>query len=229
MDEATARRLIEEQQRYYRARAPEYDDWWERRRGFDGGPEENARWRADILELEEALEAFAPRGDVLELAAGTGIWTRRLVGYADRLTAVDAAPETLAINRDRVGDAVDFVVADIFEWEPPRRFDACCFGFWISHVPPTRFAEFWALLDRALTPEGRVFFVDTTVTTMGSATVERNGDRALRRLSDGREFEIVKRYYEPAALEDDLASLGWDIAVRTTANGSFILGEGARR
>jgi hypothetical protein len=31
MDEATVDRLLEEQRRYYHARAPEYDDWWFRR------------------------------------------------------------------------------------------------------------------------------------------------------------------------------------------------------
>jgi SAM-dependent methyltransferase len=229
MDEATAQRLIEEQQRYYRARAAEYDDWWERRGGFDRGPEDNARWRADILEAEAALDAFAPRGDVLELAAGTGIWTRHLVRYADSVTAVDAAPETLALNRARVGDGVEFVVADIFAWEPQRRFDICCFGFWLSHVPAPRFEEFWSFLDRALVPGGRVFFVDTTITSMGAATVELDGERARRRLNDGREFEIVKRYFEPQALHEELTALGWDVTVRATANGFFILGDGARR
>jgi SAM-dependent methyltransferase len=228
MDEATARRLIAEQQRYYRARAAEYEDWWDRRGSFDQGPADNAHWRADILEVEAALEAFEPRGDVLELAAGTGIWTRRLERYADRLTALDSAPETLELNRGRAGDDVEFVVADIFEWEPPRRFDACCFGFWISHVPPTRFAEFWALVDRALVPDGRVFFVDTTISSMGAATLELEGGRARRRLNDGREFEIVKRYYDPQALRDELEELGWGMTIRTTTNGFFILGAGAR-
>jgi hypothetical protein len=44
-----------------------------------------------VAELELQLEEFAPRGDVLELAAGTGTRTRHLVGYADRVTAVDVA------------------------------------------------------------------------------------------------------------------------------------------
>jgi SAM-dependent methyltransferase len=229
MDEATAQRLIEEQQRYYDARAAEYDDWWHRRGPFHLAPEEDARWLADVAELEGALDAFRPEGEVLELAAGTGLWTHHLARYADRLPAVDAAPETLELNRARVGDAVEFVVADIFEWQPPRRFDVCFFGFWISHVPASRFAEFWALVDRALVPGGRVFFVDTMRTSMGASTVELDGDRARRRLQDGREFEIVKRYFEPAELQAELAALGWSTSVATTGNGLFLLGTAARR
>jgi demethylmenaquinone methyltransferase/2-methoxy-6-polyprenyl-1,4-benzoquinol methylase len=224
MDEATAQRLIEEQQRYYRARAAEYDDWWERRGVFDKGPEENVRWHADVEELEAALEAFRPEGDVLELAAGTGLWTRHLVRHARTLTAVDAAPETLELNRARVGDGVELVRADVFRWEPPRRYDVCFFGFWLSHVPTVRFAEFWALVARALVPGGRVFFVDTMVTSMGASTIDLDGDLARRRLNDGREFEIVKRYYEPVELEAQLSDLGWTATVATTGNGLFLVG-----
>ena len=34
MDEATVDGLLTEQRRYYRERAPEYDDWWFRRAGY---------------------------------------------------------------------------------------------------------------------------------------------------------------------------------------------------
>jgi demethylmenaquinone methyltransferase/2-methoxy-6-polyprenyl-1,4-benzoquinol methylase len=228
MDEATAQRLIEEQQRYYRARASEYDDWWLRRGAYDLGPAGNDGWLADVREAQAALDAFAPRGAVLELAAGTGLWTHRLAGFTSDLTALDAAPETLELNRARVGDGVELLLADLFEWEPPRRYDVCFFGFWLSHVPAPRFAEFWRLVDHALAPDGRVFFVDTMQTSPGSTTVVVAPDVARRTLGDGREFEIVKRFFEPEELQRELAELGWDLTVRTTAGGFFLLGSGAR-
>ena len=83
MDEVTVERLVAEQRRYYRERAPEYDDWWFRRAGYTLDAETEARWFADVRQLEAALEAFVPRGDVLELAAGTGIWTGPLLRHAD--------------------------------------------------------------------------------------------------------------------------------------------------
>jgi demethylmenaquinone methyltransferase/2-methoxy-6-polyprenyl-1,4-benzoquinol methylase len=226
VDEVALDRLLAEQRRYYRERAPEYDDWWFRRGDYVLDAETEARWFADVHELEAALDAFAPRGDVLELAAGTGIWTSRLLRHADRVTAVDASAEVLTLNRDRTRGAADYVVADVFEWEPPRGFDVCFFGFWHSHVPARLFDSFWRLVARALKPDGRVFFVDNAQLGDPGHLVRSTGEVARRRLSDGREFDIVKRFWEPRALERELAEAGWRLRVRTTANGYFIAADG---
>src|ERR1700679_3706586 len=131
MDDTT----LEQQLHYYRARAGEYDDWWFRAGRYDRGPEANAAWFAEVATLEAVLERFDPRGAVLELACGTGLWTRHLVAHADHLTAVDGASEVLELNRARteaLGASVTYVQADLFSWEPPRQaFDACVFGFWL--------------------------------------------------------------------------------------------------
>jgi demethylmenaquinone methyltransferase/2-methoxy-6-polyprenyl-1,4-benzoquinol methylase len=219
--------LLAEQLDYYRARAGEYDRWWNREGRFDRGPEANARWFAEIEMLESALQRFGPRGDVLELACGTGLWTRHLVDHADRLTAVDAAPEVLAINRERVGDAsVEYVQADLFAWEPPpATFDVCVFAFWLSHVPSERFAKFWEMVRTALRPGGRVLVIDSARTERSTAADHvlpgEDETTMTRRLDDGREFRIVKRFYEPETLAAELDGLGWDAEVAAT--GEFFL------
>jgi len=106
-----------------RARADEYDEWWLRKGRYDRGPELNAQWFSDIGELDAALRKFEPRGKILELAGGTGIWTEKLLGYADRLTVVDASSEMLAINAKRVGSTrVRYLQADLFAWTPSEQF-----------------------------------------------------------------------------------------------------------
>ena len=218
--------LLSEQRRYYRARAPEYDDWWFRRGRYRLDPDAEQQWFADVAELEAELKRFDPRGDVLELAAGTGNWTRRLVRYADRVTAVDAVPEVLELNRAKVGGAVDYVLADAFDWEPPRAFDVCFFSFWLSHVPSGRLEAFWQLVGRALKPDGRVFLVDNARVGDPRHTVRVSGDVVRRSLSDGREFDIVKRFWTPAELERELAALGWQVTAGKTANEHFVFARG---
>jgi SAM-dependent methyltransferase len=210
--------VLAEQKRYYAARAPEYDDWWYRRGRYTRDPEHERRWLLDVAELEEHLRVFAPRGDVLELAAGTGIWTRRLVPSADRVVAVDANTETLALNTP----AAELVVADIFSWEPPQEFDIVFFSFWLSHVPEERFAEFWSFVRSALRPGGRVFLIDS-----GPSQTAGDGELQVRQLADGREFTIVKRFWQPGELAERLAALGFDLDLALTGNGLFLHGGSA--
>ncbi|MGZ4401214.1 MAG: class I SAM-dependent methyltransferase, partial [Gaiellaceae bacterium] len=202
-------------------RASEYDDWWFCRGRYDAGGPENARWFAEAAEVEAALERFRPAGDVLELACGTGLWTRHLVRHAQSLTALDASPEMLELNRKRVGDAaVEYVIADLWRWRPQQRYDVCFFGFWLSHVPESRFARFWEIVQGVVRHSGRVFIVDSG-SGLTKATVAWDGERQRRRLADGREFDVVKRIYEPEELERILAGLGWRADLSRTA--SFFL------
>lgn len=226
-DDATDR-ILREQIAYYRARAGEYDEWFLRQGRYDRGAEANAAWFDEVGALVRALDDFRPRGRVLELAAGTGLWTQRLAVYAETLTAVDASSEVLALNRARVGDrrAASYVVADLFDWRPAGRYDTIFFSFWLSHVPPERLAGFFASVRDALADGGRVFFIDSLRTQTSTARDHALPDAAgattlTRRLNDGREFEIVKVFYMPDALAAQLSALGWHADVHAT--GQFFL------
>jgi len=206
--------VVDEQQAYYRAIASEYEDH-----------------KIDVpgeRELLAAIDAFRPTGDVLELACGSGNWTSVLVKHADRITAVDGAPEMLDRARDRLGpDAlVDFVHADLFLWQPTKRYDAIFFGFWISHVPDEHFDSFWAMVDQALVQGGTVFFCDDNYRPAHELVEGSESSTIERKLNDGTTFRVIKVPYTAAPLETRLRSLGWDIAV--TGAGNFYWGQGQR-
>ena len=219
---------IEEQIAYYRLRAPEYDEWFFRRGRYDRGPEDTRRWFAEVDQVRDALARCQPHGRILELACGPGIWTEQLLPYAAHLHAVDASPEVLELNRARVGWAeVEYQVADLFEWKPHERFDFVFFGFWISHVPPDRFAAFWELVRSCLSPGARAFFVDNRFPKRAASDtlhIDREQNTARRSLENGQEFEIVKVYYTPQQLGRELASLGFDCDVHVTEN-FFLYGD----
>ena len=231
----TAGEILAGQIAYYRARAGEYDQWWFRTGRYDRGPELNARWHADTAAVDAALETWLaarrPR-KVLELACGTGLFTRYLAPRVEHLTAVDASPEVLAINRARVAaDNVEYVEADLFSWTPSQRYDAVFFSFWLSHVPQDRFEAFWKTVAAALHPDGATFLIDSafdsTSTARDHVLPEQDAGIVARKLNDGREFRIVKLFYEPAVLAARLGELGWSAVLHRTAN-YFIYGHAQR-
>jgi ubiquinone/menaquinone biosynthesis C-methylase UbiE len=222
--------LLKEQIAYYRARAPEYDEWFLRQGRYDRGPQANADWFAEAATVRAALSEFHPEGDLLELACGTGLWTQQLVVSARRITAVDASPEVLELNRGRLNSpAVRYVRADLFTWRPEERFDCVFFGFWLSHVPPRNFSAFWDMVAESLNPGGRVFFIDSkhdpTSTARDHCLEDPAAKTVQRRLNDGREYRIVKVFYTPDGLQRRLHRLGWTVRIRETAH-YFLYGEG---
>jgi SAM-dependent methyltransferase len=232
--------VLAEQIAYYRARAGEYEDWWYRRGRYALLAADERDWFADVAEAEAALREFAPTGRVLELACGTGLWTRHLASQASQVTAVDAAPEVIALNRARLHGAtnVSYVVADLFSWRPgppaPALYDAVVFTYWLSHVPDDRLDGFWQMVRSALAPGGRVFLIDSapyppppprpSVATAPAGTASsRQGARTQSRtLDDGRTFTVVKRYWTPAELESDLQARGWLATAHTTEHGMIL-------
>lgn len=202
--------LLAEQMAYYRAGAAEYDRPY-------------AEYE-DLQRLLAVVEDLPIAGDVLELACGTGQWTPLLAARAHSVTAVDAATEVLALARARTtSPTVRFLEADLFEWQPPRRYDTVFFAFWLSHVPPTRLPDFWNTVAAALAPGGKAIFIDDgpAAATYEEVLANQSAPAALRRLDDGSQYRIVKVFHDAQTLTDDLTALGWSVGIRPVG-GNFI-------
>jgi 2-polyprenyl-3-methyl-5-hydroxy-6-metoxy-1,4-benzoquinol methylase len=203
----------EQQVAYYRARAAEYD----------------ATSYRDVHRADRRVAALVrhlqPGGDLLEIACGTGLWTRHLAGCAATVTAIDAAPEMIALARQRItAHTVTFVTADVLTWAPPRRFDTIFFAFWLSHVPPPDFGQFWSLLRNALATGGRVLFVDDQPAAADLETyVAGSGEVVERRLRDGTRHRLIKVIRHPEDLTRQLTQLGWQATI--TQSGDWLVGQ----
>jgi 2-polyprenyl-3-methyl-5-hydroxy-6-metoxy-1,4-benzoquinol methylase len=214
--------ILQEQVQYYRQRASEYDEWFFRQGRYDRGENHRQQWFSEVAEVEEALQAATPSGDILELACGTGLWTQHLVPLATHLTAVDASPEVIVLNQQRVAsESVEYIVADLFNWTPNQQFDFVFFGFWLSHVPMEQFVPFWQMVKGALKPNGRVFFVDSRLTqestAQNHAALNQQG-YSERKLNDGRTYRVIKIFHEPTQLQESLQGSGWLGHVHKTNN-----------
>jgi SAM-dependent methyltransferase len=186
--------LLAEQMAYYRAGAAEYDRPYAEREDLQG-----------LLAVADGLPIV---GDVLELACGTGQWTR-----------------VLAARAHSSSPSVEFIQADVFEWQSPRCYDTVFFAFWLSHVPPSRLSDFWNTVAATLAPGGRAIFIDDGPAEAASEEVLAGQPvpAVLRRLDDGSRYRIVKVFHDARTLTGDLTALGWSVRVRPV-EGNFIVG-----
>ncbi len=213
---------------YYAARAPEYDDWYLRRGRYSHGVIADAAWNADLDSATQWLDALPISGEIVELAAGTGWWSP-LLASKGQLWLYDALEEPLDKARDRLlahGLAAHIHVRDAWS-EPERQVDALFCGFWISHAPRARLAEFLGICRRWLRDGGTLAFIDSRRDPDSGASdgIAPADDLSTRRLADGREFTIPKVYYEPAELEEAMVMAGFRQARVTATSRFFLLGE----
>src|SRR5262245_55194964 len=120
---------------YYAARAPYYDDVYEK-------PER----RGDLAFLKQFLPSRFAGKSIIEVACGTGYWTQYIAPVSVRLVASDAIAEPLEFARQRPGvERVQFVQVDAYALPPELgKFQAAYAGLWLSHVPIERRPEFLA-------------------------------------------------------------------------------------
>jgi ubiquinone/menaquinone biosynthesis C-methylase UbiE len=213
---------------YYEARAGEYDDWYLRRGRYARGPIHDAAWDAELDGAGTWLDGLPIRGEIVELAGGTGWWSPLLASKGE-LSIYDAAAAPLERARERLVAhrlRAHLHVRDAWA-EPDRQVDALFFGFWLSHVPRDRTDAFLALARRWLKPDGILAFMDSLPDPQSGAVDHDppDADHAVRRLADGREFTIVKVFREPAELEKALQKAGFRDARVTTTGRFFLLSE----
>ena len=209
--------VIESQKRFYDLRAPDY---------ATGAPSDRSGTERDTgipdRDRRAIVDDLNATGGVLELGCGPGGFTRELARRARSVTAVDSSPKMLARNKFEVDRPnVRYLQADVFEWVPDATYDVVFFGFLLSHVPPGLFESFWRLVRTCLRPGGQVAFVDEDdrVAHYDDVRVADGVPVARRRLGDGREFDIVKVFWEPHDLAAQLRDLGWNVSVGRGASG----------
>lgn len=217
--------ILEEQKAYYSARAREYDEWWNREGRYDRGDQHRAQWLSEADIIRQLLKRLQQQGtyqNVLEMACGTGIWTQNLALYFDKVHAVDASPEMLAINRHKLAlPNVTYQQADLFEWNPDQTYDLVFFGFWLSHVPPERLPDFLQTVARALRPGGRVVMLDSqrdpqTIAIDHQLPEDTQAQTLTRKLNDGQEYTIYKIFYQPADLIEAFTAAGFECEAANT-------------
>jgi SAM-dependent methyltransferase len=137
------------------------DDFYLRRGRHEHGPIHDRAWVAELDQATLWLDGLPIRGEIVELAAGTGWWSPLLAGKGT-LSIYDAADAPLDRARERLvahGLRAHLHVRDAWA-EPDRQVDALFCGFWLSQVPDVRLDQFLALARRWLKPGGTFAWID---------------------------------------------------------------------
>jgi ubiquinone/menaquinone biosynthesis C-methylase UbiE len=185
---------------YYRARAAEYEQIYYRK-----VPER----RQEIADEIKRIEPLVAGKTVLELACGTGYWTQVMSQTARHITAIDLSGEMLAeAKRKRCACPVEFVEDDMFNYQyQPKAYDVVAVGFWLSHQPRQEYDKFFELVTKPLVDDGTIWMIDNNPPAEGAnfetSGIDEFGNNYKRRtLEDGRQFIILKNYFERPQLID---------------------------
>lgn len=182
---------------YYRKRAEEYEEIYE--------------WRDPSRQEEQELVGRAIRGAlggrrVLEVACGTGYWTRVLSETAESIMATDLGEEVMELAKSKeYGCPVCFRKEDAYHLSfKDGSYNGGLAFSWLSHVPGHKVDGFLREFHRVLEEGSRVIIADNVyIPGVGGELIRREGDENTykhRTLKDGSEFVIVKNYFSPQEL-----------------------------
>jgi len=192
--------------RYYEERAREYDEIY-----AGGGPASISDPELYVRETE-AVARLIPQhvgARHIDLACGTGYWLAHYHHKCTHITLVDQSRAVLAECRKKIDNCnvkclIEILHADLFHCPLPLNgYDSALAGFIISHFDEIEEEQFFGLLKDIIKPGGRFVILDSSWTEERARARDKKGLQT-RTLSDGREFAILKKYFD----RNDFAGLG---------------------
>ena len=195
-------------------------------------------WRWELaLALRRALRGKR----VLEIACGTGVWTRVIVDVAGFVLATDASPRILARAKKLVShgkqipvERLGFLQLDAYDLaSAPGEFDAALAINWLQHVPCARHAEFLDLLHRKLRRGATVFIGTSHRSAEWRADLFRPPGEpdfySRRTRPDGCEYEVIDNLFSKEELGRIFAPVASRLRFRSAQAYSWITYETTKR
>ncbi|HSW97921.1 MAG TPA: class I SAM-dependent methyltransferase [Candidatus Saccharimonadales bacterium] len=201
---------------YYNKKAHEYEEVYNK--------QDKKRLGEQELIKKYISESFLNR-NVLELACGTGYWTKSLITVAQKVIAIDQSPEMLTIASKRYASKpnINFLQGDAYN--PPisfPKFNGCMANFLFSHIPKKDIPKFLQTLHTRLDKNAFIFFVDSNYQEgIGGKLVKRIGKKDTwkkRKLNNGEEYDVLKNYYTQKELEEIFGKYSKKLLVQYLTN-----------
>jgi ubiquinone/menaquinone biosynthesis C-methylase UbiE len=161
--------------------------------GSDAYPEDTAA-------LREVIQ-HSCSGTLLDVPCGTAFWLPTYALSVERAVLIDQSERMLAKARSRatalgVDARCTFVHGDVLShtWQPDS-FDTMLVGFFLSHTDDTDEKAFFGQIRRGLKRGGSVVILDSVWNAQRALSKPK--EAVVRRSStDGRRFDVYKRYFD---------------------------------
>lgn len=194
---------------YYAQRANDYELVYDK-------PER----QADLAILKRSVRDVLAGHDVLEVACGTGYWTREIAATAASVLATDInqAVIDVALTKNLPADKVTYALDDAFDLKADGAFTACFGGFWWSHVKRDQQDAFFARLREMLGKDALVVLLDNVYVEGSSISIARTdlegNTHQIRRLPSGERYEVVKNFPSDSSLRKRLSHAVKEIRIQ---------------
>jgi demethylmenaquinone methyltransferase/2-methoxy-6-polyprenyl-1,4-benzoquinol methylase len=181
---------MKQQHIYYKKRASEYDLVYKK-------PE-----RQVALQLiKEYLANQFHHKRLIEIACGTGYWTKILIQNAKSIFAIDINEDVidLAKNKEFNQKEILFEVIDLYDLEKRKeKFDGLFAGFIWSHIKKEALATFLQICLDQVQANGELIFIDNKFVKGSSTPISKEDAYGntfqKRKLKSGEVFEIIKNF-----------------------------------
>ena len=190
---------------YYRKRAEEYDNIY-----YKDDPVR----QGELAELYNMSRKVLAGRTVLDIACGTGFWTREVSETAQSIIGLDINEATLAVARHKTyACPTEFLCRNIFapgEFEPKP--DGLLATFLISHVKRQEIETLRDRIKSTIVSGSPAFLCDNNLICEMIPDLIPDEDSVntykKRKLENGKEYTILKNYFEPEELKAIFSSWG---------------------
>lgn len=175
--------------------------------------------RQDDLEaMQDRVADLLDGHTVLELACGTGYWTRFIADVAESVHAIDINETLLALARRDTPENVTYAQGDAFDLpEAVGQYTAVFAAGWWSHVRREQQEKYLAHLRAQLGKDVLIVLLDNCyvegITTVTARTDLEGNTFQLRQVA-GERFEVMENFPTDSYLRKKVGAAVRDMRVR---------------
>ena len=196
-------KLQKEMMAYYDQRAEEYDEIY-----LGKGPAipDSLAYKNDVKKISQMVSKFG-KGNLIDIACGTGFWLPYYESNCSKITLIDQSEKMFSQCQRKVDELgikskCHFVQKDFFKVKLGNSvFERAIVGFFISHLSRQHQQVFFERLKKILKSDAQLMIIDSAWSKKRQKYRKKEGIQE-RVLSDGRTFNVYKRYFDQPDIEE---------------------------